>query len=46
MNTADSERYGHPTVKPLNIIRTMVRNSCVGGGTVIDPFMGTGTTGV
>lgn len=46
LNTADSRRYNHPTVKPLDIIRTMVRNSCGGGGTVIDPFMGTGTTGV
>lgn len=46
LNTADKRRYGHPTVKPLDIIRTMVRNSCPPGGTVFDPFMGTGTTGV
>ena len=32
LNTKDKERYGHPTVKPLEIIRQMVRNSTDGGG--------------
>lgn len=46
LNTADKKKYNHPTIKPLDIIRTMIRNSCPPGGTVFDPFMGSGTTGV
>ena len=46
-NTIDKERYGHPTVKPLDIIRNIIQNSTVGGGSVVfDPFMGSGTTAV
>lgn len=46
LNTADKKLYNHPTIKPVDIIRTMIRNSCPEGGTVFDPFMGSGTTGV
>lgn len=47
MNTKDKRKYGgFPTVKPLNIIRNLVENSSKEGETVLDPFMGTGTTGV
>jgi site-specific DNA-methyltransferase (adenine-specific) len=34
----------HITEKPLNIISTFVTNSTVEGQTVLDPFMGSGTT--
>lgn len=34
----------HPTVKPLAVMRKIIGN--VGGATVCDPFMGSGTTGV
>jgi len=37
---------GHPTVKPLAIIYFMVRLSCRPSGLILDPFMGSGTTGV
>ena len=40
------KRTEHPTQKPLEIIRTWVENSCPEGGIVLDPFMGSGTTGV
>jgi DNA modification methylase len=46
VNTEDKKKYGHPTVKPLNIIRNMVVNSCPWGGVILDPFIGTGTTAV
>ena len=46
VNREDRERYGHPTVKPLEIVETLVMNSSLAGETVMDPFMGTGTTGV
>ena len=32
LNTANKKAYGHPTVKPLNIIRNLVSNSSRGGG--------------
>lgn len=35
----------HPTVKPIGLMRWMVRLTCPPGGTVLDPFAGTGTTG-
>lgn len=40
------EREDHPTQKPLEIVERMVRASCPDGGTVLDPFMGSGTTGL
>jgi DNA modification methylase len=46
VNTADKKRYGHPTVKPLNIIRQLIVNSSQVGGVVLDPFIGSGTTAV
>jgi site-specific DNA-methyltransferase (adenine-specific) len=36
----------HPTVKPLALMRYLVRLVTRKGGTVLDPFMGSGTTGV
>lgn len=43
----DDDRLGsgHPTVKPLDLVRYLVRLICRKGGTVIDLFAGTGTTG-
>lgn len=40
------EREEHPTQKPLEIIERMIKASCPPGGTVLDPFMGSGTTAV
>jgi len=40
------EREEHPTQKPLEIIERMIKASCPPGGTVFDPFMGSGTTAV
>lgn len=45
-NTEDKELWGHPTIKPLNIIQTLIVNSSQEGDTVLDPFMGSGTTAV
>jgi len=45
---ADAEdRIGskHPTVKPLDLIQYLCRLVTPPGGTVLDPFAGTGTTG-
>jgi DNA modification methylase len=35
----------HPTVKPLDLMQWLVRLVTPPGGTVLDPFAGTGTTG-
>lgn len=35
----------HPTVKPVSMMRELVKLVCPKGGVVLDPFAGTGTTG-
>ena len=35
---------GHPTEKPVWLMRFYIENSSQAGDTVIDPFMGSGTT--
>lgn len=46
INIKDKQRYGHPTIKPLKIIQTIIENSSSVGDTILDPFMGSGTSGV
>lgn len=46
-NQQENVKYGHPTVKPLQLVRNLVINSSLsGGGVILDPFMGSGTTAV
>lgn len=44
---AAEDRLGsaHPTVKPIDLMQELVRLVTRKGGTVLDPFAGTGTTG-
>ena len=44
-NKADKKKYNHPTVKPLEIIENLIINSSEENQIVLDPFMGSGTTG-
>jgi len=44
--SADEVRNHHPTVKPVNLLRWLSRLVTPPGGTVLDPFLGSGTTGV
>lgn len=46
VNSEASHKAIHPTIKPLEIIKTLVTNSSRGGDTVLDPFIGSGTTAV
>ena len=46
INKEDKEKYGHPTIKPLNIIKNLIINSSKEDDLVFDPFMGSGTTGL
>lgn len=43
-----ADRLGskHPTVKPVDLMRWLVRLVTPPGGTVLDPFAGSGTTGM
>lgn len=45
-NVTDKKLYQHPTIKPLDITEKIIRNSSEEGQMVLDPFMGSGTTGV
>ena len=38
--------FGHPTPKPIRVMRHMVECLTKPGDTILDPFMGSGTTGV
>jgi DNA modification methylase len=38
-------RNDHPTVKPIELMRWLIRLVTPPGGTVLDPFTGSGTTG-
>jgi DNA modification methylase len=40
------ERNDHPTVKPIDLMRWLVRLVTPPDGTVLDPFTGSGTTGI
>jgi site-specific DNA-methyltransferase (adenine-specific) len=44
--TASERRNTHPTVKPVALMRWLVRLVTPPGGVVLDPFTGSGTTGV
>jgi len=44
--TAESVRNHHPTVKPVELMRWLCRLITPPGGLVLDPFCGSGSTGV
>lgn len=46
LNVKDKQMYGHPTIKPLPLIRKLIRNSSKENEIVLDCFMGSGTTAV
>ena len=44
--TTQPSKNNHPTVKPISLMRYLCRLVTPKGGTVLDPFMGSGTTGI
>jgi len=46
MSEDRTARNSHPTVKPVDLMRWLVRLVAPLGGVVLDPFMGSGTTGI
>lgn len=46
INKKDKKAFEHPTCKPVELMEKFLINHTVEGGNVLDPFMGSGTTGV
>ena len=42
---AELKRNTHPTVKPTELMQYLIRLVTPNGGTILDPFMGSGSTG-
>lgn len=45
-NKSDRDKYKHPTCKPVPIIQNLIVNSSVECDTILDPFIGSGTTAI
>lgn len=46
IHTETSEKNGHPCPKPINLMKWLVTRASLTATTILDPFMGSGTTGV
>ena len=46
VNVKDKKLYKHPTVKPVELIEKFITNHTNKDEVILDPFMGSGTTGV
>jgi site-specific DNA-methyltransferase (adenine-specific) len=44
VHPVEQNKFAHPTVKPLPVICRLVRTGSDEGQTILDPFMGSGTT--
>lgn len=45
-STPQQRENSHPTVKPVDLMRHLVRLVTPSGGTVLDPFLGSGSTAI
>ena len=46
INNKDKKLYGHPTIKPVELLEKFIINHSDEGQMVFDPFKGSGSTGV
>lgn len=46
INKEDKDLYLHPTIKPLELVKRHLLHTTNEGGTILDPFIGSGTTAV
>ncbi len=46
MTIPQKDETDHPTEKPVPLMRHYIENSSQPGDLIVDPFMGSGTTGV
>ena len=44
LNVEDKNNYGHPTIKPIELVKKHIINSTTENSVVLDPFLGSGTT--
>ena len=44
VNKQDKNKYGHPTIKPIELIEKYIKNHSVEDDIILDPFLGSGTT--
>ena len=44
INTADKDKFEHPTIKPMAFVKNHILNSTAENAVVLDPFAGSGTT--
>lgn len=46
IDVSDNARIDHPSPKPVRLMRWIIRGACPPGSTILDPFCGSGSTGV
>lgn len=46
INKKDKAEFGHPTCKPVELMEKFIVNHSIEGQKILDPFMGSGSTGV
>lgn len=46
INKEDKAKFNHPTCKPVDLMEKFIINHSTEGQTILDPFMGSGSTGV
>ena len=46
INKGDKDDYGHPTIKPIELVKRHIAHATQENDIVLDPFMGSGTTAV
>lgn len=46
INKDDKDDYGHPTIKPIELVKRHIAHATNENDLVLDPFMGSGTTAV
>lgn len=44
INKSDKEKYKHPTIKPLNLVKRHILHTTQENDVILDPFSGSGTT--
>jgi DNA modification methylase len=46
INIDDKNQFGHPTIKPLELVKRHLLHATQENDVILDPFIGSGTTGV
>lgn len=46
INKDDKDDYGHPTIKPLELVKRHILHTTQPGDIILDPFSGSGTTAI